>query len=220
MNIYDQSGITVDIYPLGPLGSGTNVGIIANGNNGIVIDAPPDAAREILSVAKNRGLHLQYLFITHCHWDHITDASLLRKHGLKVYAHELDRQVMENPEQIVPEMRAYWHINECSVDYVVKDGEIFSICGLRVQAFWVPGHTPGGMAYFFGDLGICFVGDTLFARTVGRSDLPGGDKHILFKSIREKLYILPEATVIIPGHGHLTTVGEEREENPYIRPRG
>jgi glyoxylase-like metal-dependent hydrolase (beta-lactamase superfamily II) len=219
MNIYNKLGIMVDIYPLGPQGSRTNVGIITHENSGIVIDAPPDAAPEILSIAEKRGVRLQHLLITHCHWDHITDALPLKNRGLKVYAHELDRQVMENPEQIEPEMRAYQHIGACSVDQIVADGTTFSICGLSVEALWIPGHTPGGLAYFFKGLGICFVGDTLFARKVGRSDFPGGDKHALFRSIREKLYTLPDETIVIPGHGYLTTIGEEKRENPYLRPR-
>jgi glyoxylase-like metal-dependent hydrolase (beta-lactamase superfamily II) len=219
VNIYNQLQTTIDVYPLGPLGSGTNVGIIAHGGCGIVIDAPPDTAREILAIAKEKKIHLQYLFITHSHWDHITDAPLLKKQGIKVYAHELDRQILENPEKIKPEMRSYWNIDRCEVDRVLGDGEKFSACGLDIEALWVPGHVPGGTAYFFRNQSICFVGDTLFAGTVGRSDLPGGNKHTLFKSIREKLYALADGTTIIPGHGHLTTVGEEKRGNPYVRPR-
>jgi glyoxylase-like metal-dependent hydrolase (beta-lactamase superfamily II) len=143
----------------------------------------------------------------------------LQKQGLRVYAHELDRRVMENPEQIAAELRAYRCIDACLVDCVIADGAAFSLCGLRIEARWIPGHTPGGMAYFFKDLGICFAGDTLFARKVGRSDFPGGDKHALFRSIREKLYTLPDETMIIPGHGYLTTIGEEKRENPYVRLR-
>jgi glyoxylase-like metal-dependent hydrolase (beta-lactamase superfamily II) len=105
------------------------------------------------------------------------------------------------------------------VDHILTDGVHFKIGELSVQTLWIAGHVEGGAAYYFKDLGICFVGDTLFAKTVGRSDLPGGNKHALFKNIREKLYPLPDETQVIPGHGWLTPIGKEKRENPYVRPK-
>jgi glyoxylase-like metal-dependent hydrolase (beta-lactamase superfamily II) len=219
VNIYDHLETAVDVYPLGPLGSGTNVGIVSRGNSGIVIDAPPYSKEMILGIAEKKSIKLQYLFITHSHWDHIGDAALLKKCGLRIYAHELDRQIIEDPEKTEPKMRAYWPIDACSVDYVINDDDAFSVCGLSIQALWIPGHSPGGIAYCFKDLDICFVGDTLFYKTIGRSDFPGGNKQLLFKNIRNKLYALPDETIVIPGHGRLTTIGEEKNKNPYVRPR-
>jgi glyoxylase-like metal-dependent hydrolase (beta-lactamase superfamily II) len=129
MNISNKLGIIVNIYPLGPQGSGTDVGIITHENSGIVIDAPPGAASEILSIAEERGVRLQHLLITHYHWDHITDALPLKNRGLKIYAHELDRRVMEDPEEIEPKMLAYQHIDVCLGDQIVADKTTFSLCG-------------------------------------------------------------------------------------------
>jgi glyoxylase-like metal-dependent hydrolase (beta-lactamase superfamily II) len=216
VNIYDQFGITVAVYSLGPLR--TNIGLIVRQGQGIVIDASPESAEAIYAIATEKKIQLKTLLITHYHWDHVGSASIFREKGLEVYAYALDVSLIEHIEHaalLLPDSS----IKSCKVDHVLNDGDEFTACGLSVRALWISGHTEGGVAYYFKDLGICFVGDTLFAGTVGRSDLPGGNKRVLFQNIREKLYILPDETQVIPGHGWLTTIGKEKKENPYVRPK-
>ncbi|MDR1590654.1 MAG: MBL fold metallo-hydrolase [Puniceicoccales bacterium] len=217
MNIYNQLDITVDVYHLGPLR--TNVGLVVRQGEGIVIDAPPESSEAIFSIAMERKIQLKALLITHYHWDHIGNASIFRERGLEVYAYALDVPFIEHVERAEPLLSADFPIESCKVDHVLNDGARFEVCELSVQTLWISGHTEGGAAYYFKDIGICFVGDTLFSGTVGRSDFPGGNKHALFKNIREKLYALSDETQVIPGHGWLTTIGKEKNENPYVRPR-
>ncbi|MDR2200628.1 MAG: MBL fold metallo-hydrolase [Puniceicoccales bacterium] len=217
MNIYQQGNIAVDTYSLGDLR--TNIAIVAHGEEAIVIDAPLGTAKMIFDEIDGRKLRLRYLLITHNHWDHSGDASFFAERNIPIFAQERDCYLIAHPEDYDIFMEPDLHIKPCTVDYPLGDGENLSLCGLDIQTRWIPGHTSGGAAYYFRDLAICFVGDTLFAKTVGRSDLPGGDKHALFESIREKLYSLPDETVVVPGHGYLTTIGAEKYGNPYVRPK-
>jgi glyoxylase-like metal-dependent hydrolase (beta-lactamase superfamily II) len=217
VEIYNQLGTAVDVYSLGPLR--TNVGLIIRGGHGIVIDAPPESAETIFSIAMEKKVQLKALLITHYHWDHIGSASAFRERGLEAYAYALDVPFIERVERTELLLPSDFSIESCKVDRVLGDGENFTLHELSIQALWISGHTAGGVAYYFKDIGVCFVGDTLFAGTVGCSDLPGGNKHALFKNIREKLYALPDETQIIPGHGWLTTIGKEKRENPYVRPK-
>jgi glyoxylase-like metal-dependent hydrolase (beta-lactamase superfamily II) len=202
---------------MGPLR--TNVGLVVCQGQGIVIDAPPESTETIFSIALEKKIQLKILLITHYHWDHIGSASIFRKKGLAVYAYMLDAPFIEHTERAKLLLPLDFSIESCKVDHILGDGENFTLQELSVQALWISGHTEGGVAYYFKDLGVCFVGDTLFARTVGRSDLPGGNKHALFENIRKKLYSLPDETQVIPGHGWLTTIGKEKKENPYVRPK-
>jgi glyoxylase-like metal-dependent hydrolase (beta-lactamase superfamily II) len=217
VEIYNQLNAAVDVYPLGPLR--TNVGLIIRGGQGIVIDAPPGSVETIFSIAIEKKVQLKALLITHYHWDHIGNASIFREGGLEVYAYALDAPFIEHVERTELLLPSDFPVESCKVDHTLSDGAHFTIGELSVRALWISGHVEGGVAYYFKDLGVCFVGDTLFAGTVGRSDLPGGNKHNLFKNIREKLYLLPDETQIIPGHGWLTTIGEEKQKNPYVRPK-
>jgi glyoxylase-like metal-dependent hydrolase (beta-lactamase superfamily II) len=217
VNIYNQLGTTIDVYPLGPLR--TNVGLIVQQGQGFVIDAPPESAETIFSIATKKKIQLKALLITHYHWDHIGDASIFRERGLEVYAYALDVPFIEHVEHAELLLPIDFLIESCKIDHILADGIHFTIGELSVQALWIAGHVKGGVAYYFKDFGVCFVGDTLFAGTVGRSDFPGGNKHTLFRNIREKLYFLPDETQVIPGHGWLTTIGKEKRENPYVRPR-
>jgi glyoxylase-like metal-dependent hydrolase (beta-lactamase superfamily II) len=217
VNIYNQLDTAVDVYPLGPLR--TNVGFIVRQGRGFVIDAPPESAETIFSIAAQKKIQLKALLITHYHWDHIGDASIFRERGLEVYAYALDVPPIECVERAEPLLPMDFPIKSCKVDHILTDGVRFTIGELSVQTLWIAGHVEGGAAYYLKDLGICFVGDTLFAGTVGRSDFPGGNKHTLFKNIRGKLYLLPDETQVIPGHGWLTTIGKEKRENPYVRPK-
>jgi glyoxylase-like metal-dependent hydrolase (beta-lactamase superfamily II) len=102
-------------------------------------------------------------------------------------------------------------------DVYRKDGEEFEVEGLKIKALEVPGHTVGGMCYYFENSGIVFSGDTLFAESIGRTDFPGGSMSALINGIKDKLYTLPDDTVVYPGHAESTTIAREKKYNPFIR---
>lgn len=214
VKILEEKGIEVLTVQAGPLR--TNCGLIVKGERWILIDAAP-GSYEVLKERREQRLP-EALLITHRHWDHIYDAAQWHRAGVPVYALDLDAQQIINPD--LDALRVYTdvEIEACSVEHILSDRERFEVLGLAVETLWVPGHVEGGAAYYFSELGVVFVGDTLFAGTVGRSDLPGGDKHLLFRSIREKLYTLPDETVLVAGHGRISTIGNEKATNRFIRP--
>ena len=102
-------------------------------------------------------------------------------------------------------------------DILLQDDQEIELLDTKLRCFLVPGHTKGGMCYYFAENGILFSGDTLFARSIGRSDFPTGDGIKLVKSIKEKLMTLPDETIVYPGHNERTTIGKERNANPFIQ---
>ncbi|UPA28115.1 MAG: MBL fold metallo-hydrolase [Verrucomicrobiota bacterium] len=216
MEIYAQNGVSVELFKLGPLR--TNVGLISKNQQAMIVDAPPDSADFLTQYLQEKHLEPTALLITHHHWDHISDAYIWHNQNVSIYAQKHDATEIEHPDNRLLATYADVTVTPCPVDHVLQDGDTFLLLGLTIQMLWIPGHVQGGAAYFFKDLQLCFVGDTLFAHSVGRSDLPGGDKHVLFRSIREKLYTLPDETMVIPGHGHTTTIGYEKTTNPFVRP--
>jgi glyoxylase-like metal-dependent hydrolase (beta-lactamase superfamily II) len=102
-------------------------------------------------------------------------------------------------------------------EVLLEDGETVAQAGVTLQVLHTPGHTPGGICLYAQQEGLVFAGDTLFAGSVGRTDFPGGDMDQLIEGIRTKLFTLPDATVVYPGHGMRTTIGREKRNNPYVR---
>ena len=105
---------------------------------------------------------------------------------------------------------------ETETDYYLSDGSVKKLLGTEMRCISVPGHTRGGMCYYFESENILFSGDTLFKYSVGRSDFPTGDEHALLENIREKLFVLPDDTVVYPGHGETTLIRKEKKMNPFF----
>lgn len=157
------------------------------------------------------------LLNTHCHLDHIFgNGMVLRKYNLKTYCSELEEPNRMNSVQHAiffgltmdtpPEPAAF-----------ISDGDLKNFGSVRLNALHVPGHSPGSLAFYSEKDNAVFTGDALFAGNIGRSDLPGGNHEALISSIRAKLFTLPEDTVVYPGHGEITSIGEEMKNNPYFR---
>lgn len=165
----------------------------------VVIDPGGDALI-IFSVLKNNGLTLKYIINTHGHFDHSAGAGPLKKlAGGQILIHELEEQQGFEPD-----------------DYL-KDGDKLIFGDFELEVIETPGHSPGGVSIYFEEAGMVFAGDTLFARSVGRTDIPGSSSDVLVKSIREKLFKLPDDTMVLPGHGSRTAVDWEKQTNPYVR---
>lgn len=207
--------IMVECRQVGELG--TNCYIITNKDTmrAVVIDpgAEGHVIRDILSA---KGMTLDAILLTHGHYDHIGGVDTLKTsfNGVKVYAHEKERSTLTDTNINLSGSFG----NPCSVqvDRYVSDMEQEEIAGIHFRFIHTPGHTPGGMCiYAFADE-VIFVGDTLFAGSVGRTDFPGGDGNELLTSIRERLADIPDFIKVYPGHGPSTTMEIERAENPYM----
>jgi hydroxyacylglutathione hydrolase len=181
---------------------------------GVVIDPGGDGDR-IVRVVEQNGLDIRYVLLTHAHMDHVAGtADVVKGTGGKLAAH---------PDAI-PLLKtdggASWFgftMPPCPLpDIELEAGQVLEVGKLRFQVLYVPGHSPGHVAFYEADEGVIFDGDVLFASGVGRADLPGGDWDTLARSIREVIFALPDETVVYPGHGPKTTVGYEKSHNPWL----
>ena len=181
----------------------------------IVVD-PADRGEYLFNAFTEAGLEVAAILLTHGHFDHIWGCNQLRElAGVQVFAFEDERELCESAKLNVSTDvgRPY----TATVDWYLKDGETVTIEGMEFKVIWTPGHTQGSCCYYFEKDNILISGDTLFEGSVGRSDLPTGDGKLLSRSLKERLMILPDETMVFPGHGNGTTIGDEKKYNPFCR---
>ena len=191
---------------------GTNCYLLCNMDikECVLID-PADSQDEISRMIDESGCSLKGILLTHGHFDHIMAADAVRdKYGVKVYASCDEKNTLEQPHINLGE--AYGLKLSVKADVWHKDGEILKLAGFDIEALHTPGHTEGGSCYYIREIGVLFSGDTLFCGSVGRTDFPGGS----MSEIKEKVMVLPDDTKVYPGHGEGTSVGYERENNPFL----
>ncbi len=186
----------------------------------MVVD-PGDNIPEILSRLQKHGLTLRQIVVTHAHIDHVGGAAQLRKlTGAPVVMNQQDLGLLG-----MMQMQAGWlgvpTPEVAPPDASAEDGLAVGLATLPAQVLHTPGHTPGSICllFHFNDQHLLLAGDTLFAGSIGRTDLPGGDGQQILRSLRERLLVLPDATRVVPGHGPETTIGEERQSNPFLQPK-
>lgn len=206
----------VQAFELGPIGTNAFLLWEEDGRDAILVDAPPDAKAAIEPVLKLRDLQLKALWLTHGHWDHMAGAWEWSEDGLETLGHEDDRPLFENPAVMSTFALPGMDFRPVQITRWVEDGEELEAFGRKAEVFHCPGHCPGNIVFHFPQEARCFVGDVIFSGSIGRADLPGGDFPTLERSIREKLYRLPDETILHPGHGPDTTVGREKATNPYV----
>ncbi|HEX8313253.1 MAG TPA: MBL fold metallo-hydrolase [Chthoniobacteraceae bacterium] len=183
-------------------------------DSGILIDAPQECAGWL----QTRGHHVKLLLLTHGHIDHVWDAARIqREHGCEVAYHH-DSVQMLTERGYFKKFGFGWEIEPVAADFLIEEAVAQALGGVDFQVLLVPGHCPGSLCFLEKKERVLFGGDVLFAGGVGRWDLPGGDRDLLFEGIREKIYPLGDDVRVLPGHGPATTVGIERETNPYVRP--
>ena len=165
----------------------------------------------------DNNLNVKHVLLTHLHVDHITSARWLAdKTGADVCGSALDAQLgQELPEQVA-HFRINVEVEPLTVDRDLADGDTIQLGDETIQVLHVPGHSPGGLAFYLPQSALLISGDTIFNGSVGRTDLWGGDMAQLINSIREKILPLPDETVIASGHGPTTTVADEKRFNPFL----
>jgi len=206
------------VLPAGPIQTNAYLLCAPERAEAILVDAPGGVWTEVAKSLEVERCRLVELWFTHGHWDHTQGgAEVVRRTGATVRAHANDRALIETPEVMERFMGERLDLEAVRVDHWVVPGEKLAALGTPVEVRHVPGHCPGSVLYYFASFAAAFVGDALFRRSVGRTDLPGGSAAQLTRSIREQIYTLPPETVVYPGHGPPSSVAEERAENPYVR---
>ncbi len=208
------STLTVETYQVGPLENNTYLVVEKDSSAAVLVD--PGMGSEFLADAvRKRGLALKAVLNTHGHFDHIYNNAYFRdRFGCPVMIHREDLDLLRS----MPSSAALFGFTASpspDPDAFVKAGDRIPVGGGSLRAIHTPGHSPGGICYA-GD-GFVICGDTLFAQSVGRTDLPGGDFDTLVASIRTGLYSLPDSTEVFPGHGPSTLIGFEKRHNPFVK---
>lgn len=181
---------------------------------GIVID-PGSDGEEIFDRIKKLGIRIKYILLTHCHYDHIEGLGILRKlTGAEVVA-SFECNLGIQSASINLSMLFSDQISEEPADLIINDSDIIKAGNMEIKVITTPGHTKGGVCFLIDNE--LFSGDTLFLRSVGRTDFPGGSSATLIKSIKEKLYTLDDDTIVHPGHGNDTKIDYEKRYNMFVK---
>lgn len=202
-------------YELGPIGVNCFL-IVPENSDAILIDAPEDSFDTINQHLSSLGKKLGAILLTHGHWDHIWDAKKFQMAGAKIYAHPEGRTFIE--ENGAQNAYMFWEskLENPKIDKALFDGEILEFGDCKIEVRHTPGHCAGSVVYYIKDKDIAFVGDLIFAQSVGRTDMPTGNFALLQKSIRNKIFTLPNSCKLLPGHGEFTSVEIEKHSNPYV----
>jgi glyoxylase-like metal-dependent hydrolase (beta-lactamase superfamily II) len=203
--------VKIETFVVGALQN--NCYLIADKVSGRAAIVDPGLESEpVLEAVRAAGLELDSIILTHAHFDHVAGCGLFP--GVPIIMHPDDLSLVERAPETA---RLFGYAVEPPPppSRLVREGDRIAVGGVQIQVLETPGHTPGGISLLAGE-GV-FVGDTLFAGSIGRTDLAGGSYETLLRSIRAKLLPLPDSTAVYPGHGPATTIGEERRDNPFLR---
>jgi len=183
----------------------------------VIIDAPAEAYAWATGIAEKHGCKIVALILTHGHWDHILEGHAFAAAGIPTYGHRDDSMMFEAPAKMASYAIPGLELLPVPITNWIEDGEVVELLGTKMEIRHVPGHCPGNVLVYVESQAAAIVGDVIFAGSVGRYDLPGGDFDVLKASILEQVYTLPDVTTIYPGHGGTTTVAQEKATNPFVR---
>jgi glyoxylase-like metal-dependent hydrolase (beta-lactamase superfamily II) len=204
-----------EILPVGPLQCNCSVIGDEITHDAMVID-PGDDIDDVLDLVRKHNLQVKQIVITHAHIDHVGGAMKLRAAtGAPILLNQNDYALLK-----MLDMQAAWigmaNPGKVEIDQSIGQADTVGAGALRANVIHTPGHTEGSICLYFPADRKLIAGDTLFAGSIGRTDLPGGSFEKIIRSLREKVLALPDETIVVPGHGPLTTIGEERESNPFL----
>jgi hydroxyacylglutathione hydrolase len=231
-----MSGLDVRMLTVGPVQENAYIVSVAGSKRAVMVD-PGEEAERLLEAARALGVEIEAILITHCHFDHIgAVAEVARATGAPVYCPEIERGVLADINSWVPP--GFGPFESYEADHTVTGGDRLSLAGLEIEVVFTPGHSPGHVTYAIaagtsggesaarGESGgasagasggrVLLSGDVLFQGSVGRVDLPGGDWNVLERSIGGLLRSFPAETAVYPGHMGATTLGRERDTNPFL----
>lgn len=186
------------------------------GSSQVVFVDPADQGAQLYEALKSKGLQVAAILLTHGHFDHIWGAEKLRElSGARIYALDAEKVVCQD---------AYVNISAqagrkatITPDIWLTDGQELTLADISIRVIATPGHTIGSCCYYVEEAGFLVAGDTLFEASVGRTDFPTGSMSKLVRSVKEKLFVLPEETKVYPGHGDATSIGSEKKYNPFCQ---
>jgi len=190
--------------------------VYKEGSTRVLLFDPADNGKQIYDTLKTKGFEIAAILLTHGHFDHILGCNELKEvAGVKTYACESEKVLFEDTDKNVSAQigRPY----TVKIDHYMKDLDVITLEGMKIQMIHTPGHTIGSCCYYFLEDNLLISGDTLFEGSVGRTDLPTGSMSALNRSIREKLAVLPGEVKIYPGHGDSSTMEHEMKYNPYCQ---
>lgn len=181
-------------------------------NRGFLVD-PGEQAEKIIRVCSRYQVKPEAVLLTHGHFDHIMAAKKIRQqYEIPVYAGIHEEELLADSQMNLSGMWAVPYTMKA--DKLVNDNEVLTIAGMEITVLETPGHTSGGVCYYIKKENVLFAGDTLFCESYGRTDFLGGSMFALLRSLRGKLFVLPEETDVYPGHGQATSIGYEKTHNP------
>ncbi len=205
-----------DYFPLGVFQC--NCSILSRDGRAVVID-PGDEFEKILALLETSGLTVEQILLTHAHIDHVGAVAQMKSHfGVTVAMHPEDQPTYDMlPQQAqwtgVPQPAPF------AIERHLSTRETIDCLGREMRVLFTPGHSPGSVSFYLPEENKVIAGDALFRRSIGRTDLPGGDHALLLRSIKKQLLSLPPTTEVFPGHGDPTTIGEEIRSNPFLQER-
>ena len=205
-----------EILPVGMLQCNCSIFGDEHSHQAIVID-PGDNIEDVLAILEKHSLRVQAIVITHAHIDHIGGAAKLKAAtGAPVLMNANDQELYDHLD-----VQASWLGMEppsrTAIDNSARDGDVLTLGPAEFRVLHTPGHTQGSISLWIPGENKLIAGDTLFRDSIGRTDLPGGNPRQILRSIEDKLLRLPEETVVVPGHGPNTTIGREKERNPFLQ---
>jgi hydroxyacylglutathione hydrolase len=204
-----------EIFPVGPLQCNCSIVGDEASREAMVID-PGDDIQDVLEIVRKQNLQVKQIVITHAHIDHVGGAMKLRAAtGAPILLNQNDYALLK-----MLDVQAAWigvpSPGHVEIDRSITTGESVSAGSLVANVFHTPGHTEGSICLYFPQDKKLIAGVTLFAGSIGRTDLPGGDTQTIMRSLHNIVLAFPDETIVVPGHGELTTLGEERETNPFL----
>jgi glyoxylase-like metal-dependent hydrolase (beta-lactamase superfamily II) len=208
--------VDVHGFTVGPVAENCFFAARDGATDAFVVD-PGDEAGRLIEALEDRDYTVKAILLTHTHFDHVGAVAPLARHtGAPVYCPELEKGVLADIMSFVP-WPGLGPFESYDADELVSGGEKLELAGLEIDVLFTPGHSPGHVTYSIPSERAVFSGDVLFQGSVGRTDLPGGDTATLMRTLADLVERLPEETVVYPGHMGVTTIGQERATNPFLR---